>query len=688
MSEPGEKDEALVEQGHDGGSDATAAKDTSASNSCVPQRAEVGSEAAAADAESSQEASTDASGKDRGSAFRGREESERNEPNAVAGAEQKIDLPTNKFFPFVMGRRDARAEIRNGREMVRQAVLQGWNAQVFCSAERRVQAWEKVLQLLMLNGNAMEPLNLVTDNEELTAAEAIDRLSVGAVRSDTLVMAEGDAESLSEVLGRLAAAETGGARTGGEAATADAPGPTASGETDARWAARAAIAGAPVGGPSPPPPQAGAAAEQPEIWWNEETMTGGGHRASLPMEGSLPYTLHESFYSKWSVYSNLNDKYGPFKMNAYMLPQEVVNALGHELMQPVLQLQGKGLKTVEHALQAFKLLVHGKVRTALSMLAESNVWQVMRDAKDRSWGFDAQKWDAISYEVMLGLVRMKAATHPAWMQRVAEHSAVYYIEASPSNRKFGAGCDASSLGTTDMKNLGDNSAGAVLDTLNDEYRGAATCAPATMPLPGCAPTPWWDQRPAHERRRNIAERAKWFAARAAASPTHQLPAQGTGPPLAAAMAGARRPWPGLPSEWSGEQRAAQVQRRAQPPQLPPLAAPSAHSYSPGAPPFPPFAHGNAYGPGYGPSPPRRHEDLSPCPPSSMPPIFAPHAPPRMAPPPSDFSSGWETARQAVSPGGRSHGSPAATSASAMVGGRAATSRGGETPPPAQPRGDG
>lgn len=487
MSEPGEKDEALVEQGHDGGSDATAAKDTSASNSCVPQRAEVGSEAAAADAESLQEASTDASGKDRGSAFRGREESERNEPNAVAGAEQKIDLSTNKFFPFVMGRRDARAEIRNGREMVRQAVLQGWNAQVFCSAERRVQAWEKVLQLLMLNGNAMEPLNLVTDNEELTAAEAIDRLSVGAVRSDTLVMAEGDAESLSEVLGRLAAAETGGARAGGEAATADAPGPTASGETDARCAARAAIAGAPVGGPSPPPPQAGAAAEQPETWWNEETMTGGGHRASLPMEGSLPYTLHESFYSKWSIYSNLNDKYGPFKMNAYMLPQEVVNALGHELMQPVLQLQGKGLKTVEHALQAFKLLVHGKVRTALSMLAESDVWQVMRDAKDRSWGFDAQKWDAIGYEVMLGLVRMKAATHPAWMQRVAEHSAVYYIEASPSNRKFGAGCDASSLGTTDMKNLGDNSAGAVLDTLNDEYRGAATCAPEPPPPPATPP---------------------------------------------------------------------------------------------------------------------------------------------------------------------------------------------------------
>ena len=113
----------------------------------------------------------------------------------------------------------------------------------------------------------------------------------------------------------------------------------------------------------------------------------------------------------------------------------------------------------------------------------------------------------------MGLLRMKALAHPRWVEEVAQHDAVYFVEASRNNAHFGAGCDFENLYKMEMSSLGHNYLGSVLDTINDEHRGAVIFVASTLPAPGSLAVPWEQLErvsPQKLRRRDLSERAKFY----------------------------------------------------------------------------------------------------------------------------------------------------------------------------------
>ena len=112
----------------------------------------------------------------------------------------------------------------------------------------------------------------------------------------------------------------------------------------------------------------------------------------------------------------------------------MVDVLGHDNLQAVYDVPYGAFPTVEHGLHFFKALIHGKPRLAMNLLRETTVWDVMRASKDGGWGFDWQLWDSVGYEVLLGLLRMKAQLCPRWMDAVATHAGAYFVVTRPPMR--------------------------------------------------------------------------------------------------------------------------------------------------------------------------------------------------------------------------------------------------------------
>ena len=432
-----------------------------------------------------------------------------------------------------------------GSWLVRQGMEQGGQTQVFLNGEvRRLAVWEVARELLADNGSGLESLVLVESSDEITAEAALRCLGRGELKGHEKVWpAEGDAVALEVAIGSLAAAATwaplvkavlpGGASTGLQR---PATGNRMLGAVGAGPIATPGPAERRTATPPPPGSPRPSAATTGGGYLDEGAMTGYGHRPALPRSGVLPAVSMEAYYGKDSVFSNLDESHGSFQMVVSLLPQIVLNALGHDLVQVLMEVGS--LRSVEFGLHFFKFLLHNRARSALELLEEVSVWAAMKKSKARGWGFDWQLWESVAYEVLLGLLRMKALAHPTWMEKVARHSRAYFVEASPSNSNFGAGHDFRGLGQVEMRKLGKNFAGEGLNTINDEHRRAVHFVPSSMPVLGSPAVPWYELNavsPPLERRRDLGERARHYHAgeeerrSRSARPRSQSPAQGQGP---------------------------------------------------------------------------------------------------------------------------------------------------------------
>jgi hypothetical protein len=548
----------------------------------------------------------------------------------------------NTGFSCAVGRGQSRVQVIDGRELVRQGQLQGWQTQVFVRGdERRRTVWEVLRDLLVGCGAASASLVIVSDSEEIDASEALGRLGTGGMRGDEKVFGEGECETLVEALGKLAAA----------AATGPAI-PPGVGPAQGVTAARPIVEARSAAPRSPGMPSHAAAREGGYL--DERAYTGGGHRPSLPKEGSLLARDVKCYYGKESAFSNLNGGFGSFKLVVSRMDQAVVDVLGYDLVQVLGSVDR--FRTVEHGLHFFKFLIHGQVRTALELLDLESVWEVMSRSKETGWGFNWQLWDAVAYEVLLGLVRMKALSHPRWMAEVARYSTVYLVEASPSNRNCGVGCSSNRVFDADMRSLGHNFAGESLNRLNDEHRGAVPVLPPTLPGPGTPPVTWGrlcQQSPVLSRRRDMAARAQHYHGGEGRRSGSRSPAPspgGWGPSASAAASARASSWGSSTPPGAGHVE--KMARRALSPQPPPpgtyggevYGAPSplwGPSAGPNAPSGQLFAPGSRYGNGYGlpfgPVPPPLPP---PMPPAALDFTWATAvAPPKLIPPPPGLFSG-------------------------------------------------
>ena len=476
----------------------------------------------------------------------------------VVVAEKKKPRTGAKGWTAVVGRGSQRTPVAGGRELVQQGERQGWDASVAVPGEPRLRKlWEVLLDLLGSNGTDKTKIILVSDCEEIEVTEAIDRLAVGGLLNKSAVIVEQDAESLLEVLSRLAAVEAPGL---GQEVTPHPAGATLTGGGTLASAAPSAARGAapPAGhaarpqAPSPGPPRTRGAMAM--VCLDEDVITGRGRRPMLPKTGVLPRRSVEAFFGYKSPFSNLNDMHGQVVVQVHLLPQVVIDVLGHENLQTVRDVPYGAFATVEHGLHFFKALIHGKNRLAMDLVREPNVWDVMRRGREPGWGFNWQLWDAVAYEVLLGLLRMKAQSCPQWLRAVAAHADVYFVEAAATNTNFGAGRHFDRLFDTEMYSLGHNFSGAALDEINDEHMGTQAFVPAVI-VEGSQPVDWRQLSEPLSRRRDISERARHYRGEEAA--TSHLRPQALSPGKAPYAGGPPRSWNSSPSQWGGHGAKAQ-----------------------------------------------------------------------------------------------------------------------------------
>ena len=254
----------------------------------------------------------------------------------------------------------------------------------------------------------------------------------------------------------------------------------------------------------------------------------------------------------------------------------------------------------------------------------------------------------------MGLLRMKALAHPRWVEEVAQHDAVYFVEASRNNAHFGAGRDFESLYKTEMSSLGHNYLGGVLDTINDEHRGAVIFVASTLPAPGSLAVPWEQLErvsPQKLRRRDLSERAKFYRGEeGSSSRSKRARAQSPAPPQGPGVHGRSTEEGGQPASWGTPPRSegAHVQKVARGSGSPRLQwEPGYWSGGYGGLPRHGQAYGEAYGPLYG-------THYSP-PPSRMLADLGADVAPKMVPPPPPLgqnqAGGWDAAGE---PGGGYH----------------------------------
>ena len=551
----------------------------------------------------------------------------------VAATPQATPKPPAGFKATV-GRGEDRVEVHSGAALVEQGRLHrdGWVAQVFIPGEtKRLTLWEVVLGLLERAGNGGVGLVIALTSEEAEARAIVGRLGAGAMSCGEKVFGVegGDAEALHLVLGKLVSTATSStgpkAGAGQERSRAGGAGQPEAGMATPSSAA-ATMSGGPAGEPSPHAGGPGREATQPAatpgstyiMCMDDYVATGAGRRPVLPTEGALPRHAVLPYFGRQSSFSNLNDDYGGFRWSTACLPQEVVDVLGYDLGQALPE--GEWITTVEHGLHFLKFLVHGQVAKAMEVLREENVFTVMAKSRAKGWGFDWRLWDAVAYEGLVGLVRMKAMSQPGWMAEVAAHANMYFVEAASNNSNFGAGRSMEKLFDTEMWLLGHNFSGGALDQLNDEYLGVMAVTPPTLPGPGAAPLAWWKLQPTAARRRDLAGRAKILrdARQKRQRPSSPMPVASSGRqwrPPSPAMGGP--PSPGAGGAGSPRQCGAMAGGLTGP-QGPRFGA--AWGVSPGKAPSPTLAGPRT------PSPP-------PPPPRPMPPMMMGHGLPPLPPSP-------------------------------------------------------